>query len=738
MANNIIVSNRLPIRITKVENSYKFIATSGGLATGMKSVHEHENSLWVGWPGIGIDEIENEAWIPLEKSLVQNNYAPVSLDKQEVDNFYYGLANKCLWPLFHYFIEFSIFNESHWQSYVDVNQKFADRVLENISTGDTVWIHDYQLLLCPQMIKDVRPDVHIGFFLHIPFPSFEIFRIFPWREKLLKGMLGADLIGFHTFDYERHFLSSVKRILRLDVHFNRVANGLREVVVNTFPMGIDFDKFHNAATTHLQQKNTEKSELKKQLELHKKGAESGKLILSIDRLDYTKGVVNRIKAFDLFLTKYPEYQEKVRLVMLTVPSRSDVPEYMRLKKETDEVVGRINGKYATVNWTPIWYYYRAMDFDDLIDLYMTSDIAMITPVRDGMNLVAKEFVATRVSGDGVLILSEMAGASKELFEAVLVNPFDRHAMADALLHAITMPMDEQKRRNAEMQKRLRRYSVEHWSQEFMRALQVHSDSKTDVNTPKIDAENQMKIVRAFQKTKRKAILLDYDGTLVPFHENPEAATPDQQLIELLQTLCKQPSTDLAIISGRDQSFMSRWLGDLPLTLVAEHGHYIKPKGKKWKSSSRGDKLWMNDIMPIFESFMDRTPGTFVEEKHNSLVWHYRKTDPELAAGRVVELKTVLSSLISDQLSVMDMDKALEVVDRQIDKGTAVAEIIGQNHYDFILCIGDDVTDENMFSTLPDSAFTIKVGKKPTVASYSIERVSQVKDLLDALNITRLG
>ena len=212
------------------------------------------------------------------------------------------------------------------------------------------------------------------------------------------------------------------------------------------------------------------------------------MILSIDRLDYTKGVVNRIKAFDLFLTKYPEYQEKVRLVMLTVPSRSDVPEYMRLKKETDEVVGRINGKYATVNWTPIWYYYRAMNFDDLIDLYMTSDIAMITPVRDGMNLVAKEFVATRVSGDGVLILSEMAGASKELFEAVLVNPFDRHAMADALLHAITMPLNEQKRRNAEMQKRIRRYSVEVWAQEFMQALQLHSDTKTDVNTPKIDAK----------------------------------------------------------------------------------------------------------------------------------------------------------------------------------------------------------------------------------------------------------
>ena len=497
-------------------------------------------------------------------------------------------------------------------------------------------------------------------------------------------------------------------------------------------MGIDYDKFHNAATTHFQQKNREKSELKKQLELHKKGDESGKLILSIDRLDYTKGVVNRIKAFDLFLTKYPEYQEKVRLVMLTVPSRADVPEYMRLKKETDELVGRINGKYATVNWTPIWYYYRAMDFDDLIDLYMTSDIAMITPVRDGMNLVAKEFVATRVSGDGVLILSEMAGASKELFEAVLVNPFDRNAMADALKHAITMPLDEQKRRNVEMQKRLRRYSVEYWAKEFMQALQLHSEMKANVNTSKVDANNQQHIVDAFHNAQRKAIVLDYDGTLVSFHENPEAATPDQNLVELLQSLCLQPNTDIAIISGRDQAFIEKWFGDLPLRLVAEHGHYVRPKEKKWTASTRGDKQWMDDIKPIFESFMDRTPGTFIEEKHNSLVWHYRKTDPELAAGRVVELKTVLSSLISDQLSMMDMDKALEVIDRQIDKGTAVAEMIGQHSYDFILCIGDDVTDENMFGALPDDAFTIKVGKKPTIASYSIAGVAKVKELLSAI------
>jgi trehalose 6-phosphate synthase/phosphatase len=579
------------------------------------------------------------------------------------------------------------------------------------------------------MIKDARPDVNIGFFLHIPFPSFEIFRTFPCREALLEGMLGADLIGFHTYDYERHFLSSVRRILRKEVQFNRVINGFREVVVDTFPMGIDYEKFHLKAKQHLAQKENEKSELKKQLELHRKGAESGKLILSIDRLDYTKGVVNRIEAFDLFLTKYPEYLEKVRLLMLTVPSRSDVPEYAKLKKETDELVGRINGKYATVNWTPIWYYYRAMSFDDLIDLYMTSDIAMITPVRDGMNLVAKEFIASRVSGDGVLILSEMAGASKELFEAILINPFDKNAMADALLKAITMPIEEQKQRNIGMQKRLSRYTVDYWAKDFMKALQSKNEIKEEIQIPKIHNGIQQKLVQAFAKAKNKMIFLDYDGTLVAFNEKPDLAIPDTNLLSIIDTLCKLPNTDVAIVSGRDQAFLDKWFAKLPVTLVAEHGHYIKRKDAEWKGSVTGKKEWMADVLPIFETFTDRTPGTFIEEKHNSLVWHYRKTDPELAAGRVVEIKTVLSSLISDEVTILDMDKALEVVDRQVNKGSAVFEIKNQGDYDFILCIGDDVTDENMFVSLPDHAYTVKVGRKPTAAKYYIESVAQVKALL---------
>lgn len=727
MAKNIIVSNRLPVQITKLENSYVFNTTSGGLATGMDSVHQGKNSLWIGWPGIASDSIDDDSYKPLINSLKKLNYYPVSLNKKEIDDFYYGLPNKCIWPLFHYFIEFSRFDEKYWDSYVEINKKFSEIVINNIEKGDIVWIHDYQLLLCPKMIKDIRPDVTIGFFLHIPFPSFEIFRIFPWRVQLIEGILGADLIGFHTYDYQRHFLSSVKRILKYEVSFNKVSLPSREVTVNTFPMGIDYNKFHDAANDHMDQKNKERSELKKQLELHRKGDDGGKLILSIDRLDYTKGVINRIKAFDVFLTDHPEYREKVRLVMLTVPSRSDVPEYKKLKKETDEIVGRINGKHATVNWTPIWYYYRAMDFEDLIDLYMTSDIAMISPVRDGMNLVAKEFIATRVNLDGVLILSEMAGASKELFEALLVNPFDLNSMADSIYKALTMSLDEQKERNRSMQKRLRRYTVQRWANEFMRAL--NSVIKIDdTHTIKIETAQKINIKKSFENSSKKLIIIDYDGTLVEFNENPELAIPDENLINLIKDLNKKTDTHVAIVSGRDKKFLNKWFGKIPITLIAEHGHYQKVNNEDWTNKLKVSNLWMEDLIPLFETFTDRTPGTFIEKKKNSLVWHYRKSDPELASDRVVEFKTVLTSLISEELQVLDLNKAIEIISVRINKGVAISELF-KNNYDFIICMGDDISDEYMFNTLPEDSFSIKVGNKNTNAKYYIQNPLEVRKLL---------
>ena len=730
MGKNIIVSNRLPIRISKLNNSFEFTTTTGGLATGMKSFHSENNSLWIGWPGIGIDEIDNNVWDTLNTSLKKGGFYPVNLNNSEINDFYFGLPNKCLWPLFHYFIEYSVFSKAHWETYVAINQKFAAAVLENISAGDTVWIHDYQLLLCPKIIKDLRPDVTVGFFLHIPFPSFEIFRTFPEREALLEGVLGADLIGFHTYDYQRHFLSSVKRILRLEVNFNKITLGIREIVVNTFPMGIDYEKFNVAAKVQLTKKNSRKSKLKKQIERHKKASKNSKLILSIDRLDYTKGVINRIKAFEMFLKSHPQYLEKVRLIMLTVPSRSNVPEYKQLKRDTDEIVGRVNGEFATVNWTPIWYYYRSMSFEDLIDLYSNADIAMITPIRDGMNLVAKEYVATRINNDGVLILSEMAGASKELFQALVVNPFDINSMSEAIYIALNMPLEEQQQRNISMRKRLSRYTVQRWADDFMSALNTEPQNMDNNPILRIDPSVSNEILKAYKTAKNRLLLLDYDGTLVEFNEKPNLAIPSPQLLKTIEKLIQQPNTDVVIISGRDQLFLDKWFGKMKLTLVAEHGYFIK--NEKWTEKLNNNKEWIQNLLPIFNSFTDRTPGTFVEEKQNSLVWHYRKTDPELANNRAVELKTVIKSLAPESISLMDMDKAIEITNSQFNKGTAVSDIISKKNYDFTLCIGDDVTDENMFINLNEEAYTLKVGKKTTAAKYYIKNPVEVKKLLKLL------
>ncbi len=733
MSRTIIVSNRLPIKISNLDKSFQFSSTSGGLATGMNSIHKKNNFLWIGWPGIDKKSL-GDNFIKAKEILLKKNYIPVFLRKKEINDFYYGTSNEALWPLFHYFIEFSIFNKSHWESYVNVNQKFADCVIKHAKKEDVVWVHDYQLLLCPKMIKTKRPDLTVGFFLHIPFPSFEIFRIFPWREKLLEGILGSDLIGFHTYDYVRHFLSSVKRILKYNVIFNKINVGSREVLVDTFPMGIDYVKYNYAAKKKLNQKKTEMSNLRVQLKDHKKTSTDSKLILSIDRLDYTKGVINRIKAFEIFLTKNPEYRNKVRLIMLTVPSRSDVDDYIKLKKQTDEIVGRVNGKFASVNWTPIWYYYRAMSFDELIDLYTITDIAMITPVRDGMNLVAKEFVATRVEGDGVLILSEMAGASKELYESLTVNPFDLNKMSDAILQAINMPRKEQIERNRSMQERLSRYTVNYWASDFMKNLISRAKTNQLTVTNNFNLKERDKLIERLKLSNKKLIILDYDGTLVNFKDKPDLAIPDDNLIEILNKLTNIKGLDLAIVSGRDKLFLEEKLGKLNISIIAEHGHFYKKKNNKWTNLGNIDKVFLNEIYAILQSFSDRTPGTFTEKKESGLVWHFRKTDPELASERVVEIETVLDSLLTDQFQILNLNKAIEVTSRKFDKGSAVNELTKNIKYDHIVCIGDDITDENMFKNLDEKHTTIKVGTKNTLAKFYLERPESVIDLIKEINI----
>lgn len=730
MNKTIIVSNRLPLQIKLNDNKLEVVPSVGGLATGLKSVHAEGNGIWIGWSGLTEEELDDNLKNLVKQAVKKEKCEAVSLTQDDIDNYYLGFSNKTLWPLFHYFMEYTEFEHEQWQAYKRVNEKFAEVVLEHIEDGDTVWVHDYQLLLLPKIIKDKKPNTSIGFFLHIPFPSYEIFRTFPWREELLDGMLGADLLGFHTYDYERHFLSSVKRIMRLEVNFNEISMADRTIKVDSFPMGIDYNKFHDAALAHLNQDDSQKSELQKRLDDHIQSDADTKLILSIDRMDYTKGIPNRIRAFEYFLNKYPQFKEKVRLIMLAVPSRSDLPQYKKLKRETDELVGRINGQFATVSWTPIWYYYRSMPFENLIDLYTSSQVALITPIRDGMNLVAKEYIATRTNGHGVLVLSEMAGASKEMNEALLINPNNFEQIADTLKIALEMPEAEQSRRLHILQKRLKRYSVEKWADEFMISLNSTKKYRETSITRALDTNVSVQMVSDFENAQKNLLLLDYDGTLVGFTNNPQDASPDEDLIVLLLKLDRLPNTDLVLISGRDRETFERWLSDYNFNLITDHGVWLKSKNKDWKMLEQVKTQWMENILPILETFVDRTPGTFIEKKKYSLAWHYRKADPELAQIRTMELNTVLTSLISNNdLSVLEGNKVIEIKSSNVNKGRATSRLITAKQYDNIVAIGDDWTDEFTFEALPEKSYTIKVGSKKTKANYYIKDTNAVRELL---------
>lgn len=731
MTKTIIVSNRLPIEFKITANKIDFKPSIGGLATGLKTVHSQGNSLWVGWSGLTEEQLNDVNAQKVAAAATQQGCVTVPLTEGDINDFYFGFSNRALWPMFHYFLQYTEYDIAQWESYKKVNEKFADKVLEHACEGDKIWIHDYQLLLLPQMLRERKPSLSIGFFLHIPFPAFEIFRTCPWREELLKGMLGADLLGFHTYDYVQHFLNSVKRIAGLNVKFNEITLEGRIAKADSFPMGIDYESFHKTALEHWQRKTWEKSELMNRLHDHILHYPESKLILSIDRMDYTKGIPDRIRAFEYFLEKYPQFREKVRLVMLSVPSRVNVPQYSRLKRQTDELVGRVNGKFATIDWTPIWYFYRSMPFDDLIDLYAFSHVALITPLRDGMNLVAKEYIATRTKGDGVLILSEMAGAASEMHEALIINPNNLDQIADALCQALEMSGEEQKARVMTLQKRLSRYTVNKWALDFMKALNDFRLSATEpIKSELIDKSITEKMLMQFRKAKSRVLFLDYDGTLVNFRGNPVQASPDNELYDLLDRLARNKNTKVVIISGRGRESIDKWFSKKRYTLITDHGVWMRRPDKDWEKLEDPKTDWKEIIRPVLENFVDRTPGTFVEEKEYSLAWHYRRADEDLSEIRKRELKILLTGLVSENgLTVLEGSKVLEVKNNMVNKGRAISTLLNGIEADFIFAAGDDYTDEFMFEALPENGLSVKVGASETVARYYVPDILSLRALL---------
>jgi len=477
MNNNrtIIVSNRLPVKVEIQGDEIKYHASEGGLATGLSSVRENGDTVWIGWSGIATRNLQLQCNI--DKELKKQDLISIMLCEQEIKDFYEGFSNETLWPLFHYFPSYAQYSQEQWNTYVSVNQKFADAIVDVASPNDTIWIHDYHLLLVPSLVRDKMPSARIGFFQHIPFPSFEVFRLLPWRNELLKGLLGADLIGFHTNDDVFHFMECIEKItevsiLEASVFGNEILLNTRTITVEAFPMGIDFDKHKNLAIAEGTQRHMDKL---RELTCGKK------MIVSVDRLDYSKGILHRLKAYEQFLVQHPEMHEQVVFTQLIVPSRDTVQQYGSLKEDIDRLVGDINAKYGTLLWQPICYLYRSLTPQQLSALYTAADVAMVTPLRDGMNLVSKEYVASKILMPGVLILSEMAGAAQELTQAVIVNPNDCQEVAEAIYTSLIMPLTEQVERMKAMQQTVAKYDVHLWANRFMSTLMKVSEAQNIFN-----------------------------------------------------------------------------------------------------------------------------------------------------------------------------------------------------------------------------------------------------------------
>lgn len=722
MSKLLMVSNRLPTHAVKQGGQITFKRSAGGLATGLASFYKQYESAWIGWPGMITEDLTDDEKTVVTETLHQEKCRPVFLCQEEFENYYYGFCNKTIWPLFHYFPLYTTFNKKHYDSYVKVNQLFCDEVIKIAEPGDIIWVHDYQLLLLPQMIREKIPDISIGFFLHIPFPSSEVFRLLPWRNELLAGMLGANVIGFHTYNYVKHFLNSARFIFGYDHDVGQITLDNHIAKVDAFPMGIDYARFADAATSN---------EVKKEVEKIRHKIGDRKIIISIDRLDYTKGIAQRLEAFDVFLDMYPDYKGKVSLLLVAVPSRTGIDNYMLLKKQLDELIGRINGKHGTIGWVPISYFYRGFPFNELVALYSAADVAMVTPLRDGMNLIAKEYIASKINATGVLILSETAGAVKELGEALVINPNNKEEIAHAINTALTMPKTDQVERNVVMQKRLLRYNVTRWAKDFMEKLSAVRNSEVAMKTKRLTKMRAEELLQHYASSTKRLIFLDYDGTLVSFKNKPSSASPDDKLLEILHHLNKDDRNEVVIISGRDRESLDKWFGDLPMGLVAEHGAWIRERGKNWKLICPLESDWKVHIRPLLEVYVDRTPGALVEEKTFSLCFHYRKVDPELAAVRARELTDALLHLtINRNLDILEGNKVIEIKKMDINKGNASRRWLLKKNWDFIFGIGDDWTDEDLFKELPDYAYSIKVGRVASHAKFNIDSVPDVRALLN--------
>lgn len=708
---------------------YQFQKSSGGLVTALLGLAKNRPAgqfVWVGWLGKEVTPSEQ-----LEKELREEyRCKPVYISDHDGDLYYNGFSNGQLWPLFHYQHSTALFDEKEWEAYVRVNQQFADSVLSIYEPGDQVWIHDYHLMLVPEMLVKRRKGMKIGFFLHIPFASSEMFRTLPVRKEILKGMLGSSLLAFHTHDFARHFLSSCSRILGCDVTTDGLFfKGVFHKVA-ALPIGICVDKFMESAR--------EKGAIKRTQCLLNEKYRGKRVIVGVDRLDYTKGVDLKLLAFERFLQRHPELASETVLIQIGVPTRERVEQYQQLISTVNKLVGQINSKYGTLDNTPIHYINKSVCREDLIALYAIADVMLVSSVRDGMNLVSCEFVAVQEQvmqsklrkENGVLMLSEFAGAAKSLGGALIFNPYNISRAADAIHEALFMPQERKAVRHRQNFNIVQANNVHNWAESFLAMLQEVPDFHAKMS-PVIPRS----IVGRFQSCRKRLFLLNFDGTLADLRDKETKLKECSTTIrKRLESLTNDPKNIVYVMSSRLHREVSNFFGDISnLGIVAELGAYVRhPSHQSWVSlysalTLADDKQWIDKVLPIVEHYCERTKGAKVElTGQQCIIFDYRKAmNPEYAQWMANELKHMMS-FHTVPLTCMQGRGMILIHPNNIGAAAAVQKLIemytgigledsisngdsfihvlpefanGGKEFepiDFLFCSGDDETDEDMF------------------------------------------
>lgn len=720
MSGLILVSNRLPVTVRVEQGVVTVTRSSGGLATALRGPHERLDARWVGWPG-DVSRLAPAQREAIEAELLRVNTVPVHLTPSEQHRYYDGFSNGVIWPLFHYLLDkVNLDARADWAAYQEVNARFAAKIAERYQPGDTIWIHDYQLMLVPALLRRLIPAAKIGFFLHIPFPAAEVFRILPWRVQILRGLLGADRIGFHTSSYRHHFVYAAARVLEIEPNEEGIEHEGRRIDLGVHPIGVDAQDLARLA---------QEPAVRAEAQRIRDEARGRKIVLGIDRLDYTKGIPRRLLAIERLLEHEAELRDRVRFIQLAVPTREQVGAYADFRRTVNELVGRINGHYGSINAVPIHFLHQSLALEQVVALYLAADVMLVTPLRDGMNLVAKEYAATRLDDTGALVLSEFAGAAEELVEALQVNPYDLESVADAVKRALEMPAAEQRLRMRALRGRVAANDVHGWAQTF---LDVLGHAHGGVASP---SEPPEEVVLAVQQAPTMTLILDYDGTLVPIAPLPDLAPPDAELLTLLGQLAALPRVQLHVVSGRRREELETWLGALPIGLHAEHGFWSRAvRAAAWTALTPANSAWKARVRPILDEATRHTSGSFVEEKTASLAWHYRAAAPELSHEQVHALRTEHAELLQEnQLELLHGSKVIEVRPRGVHKGRVVPAILAEAPFGAaIVAIGDDRTDEDLFAALPPTALTIHVGSESSRARYRLADPAAVRVLLRRL------